>query len=151
MRVETVLLTGASGMVGRNLLEHPGLDGIRFLTPSSRELDLRDAAALLDYLADNRPDMVLHAAGRVGGIQANMRDPVAFLLDNLDMGRNVVWASHRAGVQRVINLGSSCMYPRDRSEPLREELILKGELERGVCACEDRHVALGRVPHATGS
>ncbi|MBA4177904.1 MAG: GDP-fucose synthetase [Leptothrix sp. (in: Bacteria)] len=129
MSKEKVLLTGGNGMVGRNLLEHPALEGIEFVSPGSRELDLRDARAVGDYLTQHRPSMILHAAGRVGGIQANMREPVAFLLDNLDMGRNVVWAGYQAGVRRMINLGSSCMYPRDRSDPLPEELILKGELE----------------------
>jgi GDP-L-fucose synthase len=73
--------------------------------------------------------MVINAAGKVGGIQANMREPVRFLLENLDMGRNIVWASQRKGVKRLINLGSSCMYPRNYNEPMGEELVLKGELE----------------------
>lgn len=73
--------------------------------------------------------MVIHAAGKVGGIHANIREPAGFLLENLDMGRNVVWAAHKAGIRRLINLGSSCMYPRNHSEPLGEEMVLKGELE----------------------
>jgi GDP-L-fucose synthase len=124
-----LLLTGGGGMVGRNLLEHPALARFDVLAPSSRELDLRDAGAVTDYLATHRPDVVMHSAGRVGGIQANMREPVAFLVDNLDMGRNLLLAAQRSGVQRVLNLGSSCMYPRNRSEPLREEWVLQGELE----------------------
>ena len=124
-----VLLTGGSGMVGRNLLEHAASAGIEFLTPNSAELDLRQFDAVAAYIGRHRPDAVVHTAGRVGGIQANMREPVAFLLDNLDMGRNVVWAAYKVGVRRVINLGSSCMYPRDRNDPMPEELILKGELE----------------------
>jgi len=129
MSKEKILLTGGSGMVGRNLLEHPELDGLEVLAPGSDELDLRDTRVLADYLARHRPNMIVHAAGRVGGIQANILKPVAFMLENLDMGRNVLWAGHQAGVRRVINLGSSCMYPRDRSQPLTEEFILKGELE----------------------
>jgi GDP-L-fucose synthase len=81
------------------------------------------------YLHQYKPDMVIHAAGKVGGIQANMREPVGFLLENLDMGRNIVWASRQAGVKQLLNLGSSCMYPRNHNEPLREEMVLKGELE----------------------
>lgn len=124
-----LLLTGGGGMVGRNLLEHPALAGYDVLAPSSRELDLRHADAVTDYLSTHRPDFVIHSAGRVGGIQANMREPVAFLVDNLNMGSNLLLAAQRAGVGRVINLGSSCMYPRNRSEPLREEWVLQGELE----------------------
>lgn len=116
-------------MVGRNLLEHPSLDQFEVLAPGSRELDLRDFGSVQTYLQQHQPDMIVHAAGKVGGIQANMREPVGFLLDNLDMGRNIVWAAHQTGVKRLINLGSSCMYPRNHSEPLSEEMVLKGELE----------------------
>ena len=124
-----VLLTGGSGMVGRNVLEHPDIGEFEILAPRSSELDLRNFSAVQDYLQQYQPDMVIHAAGKVGGIQANMREPVGFMLDNLDMGRNIVWAAQRAGIKRLINLGSSCMYPRNHSEPLREEMVLKGELE----------------------
>jgi GDP-L-fucose synthase len=124
-----LLLTGGGGMVGRNLIEHPAMREFDLLAPSSRELDLRDADAVADYLASSQPTIVVHSAGRVGGIQANMREPVSFLVDNLDMGRNLLLGAQRAGVERVVNLGSSCMYPRGRSEPLREEWVLQGELE----------------------
>ena len=116
-------------MVGRNLLEHSDIDGVDVLGPRSIELDLRDFNAVQAYLRKHHPDMVIHAAGKVGGIQANMREPVSFLMDNLDMGRNIVWAARQAGIMRMINLGSSCMYPRNHFEPLREEMVLKGELE----------------------
>ncbi len=116
-------------MVGRNLLEHPSLDQFEVLAPGSRELDLRNFGSVQTYLQQHQPDMIVHAAGKVGGIQANMREPVGFLLDNLDMGRNIVWAAHQTGVKRLINLGSSCMYPRNHAEPLSEEMVLKGELE----------------------
>lgn len=124
-----ILLTGSGGMVGRNLLEHPAIGEFDVLAPRSSELDLRDFNAVQTYLRKHQPDMVIHAAGKVGGIQANMREPVGFLLENLDMGRNIVWAAHQASIKRLINLGSSCMYPRNHNEPLREEMVLKGELE----------------------
>lgn len=124
-----ILLTGSGGMVGRNILEHPSIGDFEMLAPRSNELDLRDFDAVQAYLAQHQPDMIIHAAGKVGGIQANMREPVGFLMDNLDMGRNIVWAAQQAGVKKLINLGSSCMYPRNHSEPLVEEMVLKGELE----------------------
>lgn len=124
-----ILLTGGGGMVGRNLLEHPFVSEFEMLTPPSSELDLRDFKSVLGYLTKHRPEMVIHSAGKVGGIQANMREPVGFLLENLDMGRNIVWAARQTGVKQLLNLGSSCMYPRNRNEPLAEELVLKGELE----------------------
>ena len=124
-----ILLTGGSGMVGRNLLELMDIGRIKVLAPCSSELDLRNFNAVQTYLKANQPDMVIHTAGKVGGIQANQREPVSFLLENLDMGRNIIWASCQTGVKRLLNLGSSCMYPRNYNEPLREEMILKGELE----------------------
>lgn len=124
-----ILLTGGGGMVGRNVLEHPSIGQYEVLAPRRSELDLRDFVAVQAYLRTHQPDIVIHAAGKVGGIQANMRGPVGFLMDNLDMGRNIVWAAHKTGIKRLINLGSSCMYPRNHDEPLREEMVLKGELE----------------------
>ena len=116
-------------MVGRNLLEHPTIGEFEIIAPRSSELDLRDIRAVKSFLQASKPEMVIHAAGKVGGIQANMREPVSFLMDNLDMGRNIVWAAYQAGIKRLINLGSSCMYPRNHDEFLQEEMVLKGELE----------------------
>jgi GDP-L-fucose synthase len=124
-----ILLTGSGGMVGCNLLEHSAIGEFDVLAPRSSELNLLDFNAVQAYLRKHKPDMVIHAAGKVGGIQANMREPVGFLLENLDMGRNIVWASRQEGIKRLLNLGSSCMYPRNHFEPLREEMVLKGELE----------------------
>lgn len=124
-----VLLTGAGGMVGRNIMEHMDTRSFDMLAPASRELDLRDYAAVRSYLAAHHPDFIIHAAGKVGGIQANMREPVSFLVNNFDMGRNVVLAAHEAGVRRLLNLGSSCMYPRGYDGALREEMVLSGSLE----------------------
>ncbi|WP_235589447.1 NAD-dependent epimerase/dehydratase family protein [Sphingobium sp. MI1205] len=99
------------------------------LTPSRRELDLSDGALTEAYVRSTKPDIVVHAAGRVGGIQANIANPVAFLVENIDMGRNLLLACRDAGVRRFLNLGSSCMYPRDRSDLLREDDLLSGALE----------------------
>lgn len=124
-----VLLTGGRGLVGRNILEHPAAAGWEIIAPSSTELDLRDYQATLNFVRRIRPDFVIHAAGKVGGIQANIAAPVEFLVTNLDIGRNIVMAGYEAGVRRLLNLGSSCMYPRAAPNPLREESILTGELE----------------------
>lgn len=124
-----IFLTGGSGMVGRNILEHPAAKEWDFLAPSSRDLDLTRRDEVRDYVLANRPDIVIHAAGRVGGIQANVAEPVEFLVVNLDIGRNVIMAAAEAGVPRLLNLGSSCMYPRNAPNPLREEMVLQGELE----------------------
>ncbi|MBQ6757941.1 MAG: aminotransferase class I/II-fold pyridoxal phosphate-dependent enzyme [Selenomonadaceae bacterium] len=124
-----ILITGSSGLVGHNLLEAPQSKRYELLAPSHKELELLDKDAVLNYLEKNRPDLVIHAAGTVGGISANMQQPLKFLLDNLDMGRNVIYGAYRAGVKKFINLGSSCMYPRNHETPLTEDMILTGELE----------------------
>lgn len=124
-----LMLTGARGMVGRNFLEHPATGNLEILAPTSQELDLRDYNAVRAYIQANRPEMVVHAAGRVGGIQANIKHPVMFFTENLDMARNVIGAARFCGVKKLLNLGSSCMYPRNAPNPLREEMILQGELE----------------------
>lgn len=116
-------------MVGRNFLEHPQAAYHEVIAPSRNELDLRNQCAVDEYVAAIQPDLIIHAAGKVGGIEANMQKPVQFLLDNLDMGRNIVWSAYKHSVHRLINLGSSCMYPRLATNPLLEEMILQGELE----------------------
>ncbi len=123
------MLTGAGGMVGKNILEHPAAAHHDFLAPTRNELDLSDVRAVSAYVGENRPDFVIHAAGRVGGIQANMAHPVDFLVQNLDIGRNVIMAAKENGVTRFLNLASSCMYPSAAPNPLGEELILQGGLE----------------------
>ena len=124
-----LLLTGGSGMVAKNIRAHPMAEEWDILAPSHADLDLRNAAALAGWMESNRPDAVIHAAGRVGGIQANIAQPVEFLIQNLDIARNVILSSRTAGISRLINLASSCMYPHAAPNPLREELILQGELE----------------------
>jgi GDP-L-fucose synthase len=92
-------------------------------------LDLLDFNAVKDWVKINKPDFVIHAAGIVGGIAANINDPIKFYLENLDIGRNVIWASKLNNVKSLLNLGSSCMYPRSAVNPLNEDMILTGQLE----------------------
>ena len=124
-----VLLFGGTGMVGHNVLDLAAKRNIEVVAPLHREVDLIDGQAVLAAVRKVQPSIVIHAAGRVGGIEANMRAPVAFLTENWDMGRNVLMAAKEAGVTRLINLGSSCMYPKDSSGPLKESDILSGPLE----------------------
>ncbi|GAB4302829.1 MAG: GDP-L-fucose synthase [Roseovarius sp.] len=116
-------------MVGRAIRAHPAAAAHRILAPARAELDLADAAKVRAALAAEAPDLVIHAAGRVGGIQANMAQPAAFLVENMQMGLNVVQGARAAGVRGLINLGSSCMYPHNAPNPLREESLGQGPLE----------------------
>jgi nucleoside-diphosphate-sugar epimerase len=124
-----ILITGGNGMVGKNILEHQKASNYEILAPSSSELNLRNFASVDNYIKQQKPDVIIHAAGLVGGIQANMARPVDFLVYNLDMGRNIIMAAKENGVKYFLNMASSCMYPREAQNPLQEELILKGELE----------------------
>lgn len=129
MKKVRIFLTGGTGMVGRNFMEHPDLDQFEVFAPTRADLDLLDFSAVKSFLRDCRPDLVIHAAGKVGGIQANISEPVEFLIENLDIGRNVVWAAKQEGVTKLLNLGSSCMYPRGEVKALTEDMILSGKLE----------------------
>lgn len=124
-----LLITGGHGMVGRNIREAAEAAGWAVVAPSRSELDLTDDGAVDTFFRRAMPDMVVHAAGRVGGIQANIANPTAFLIENLDVGRNVILAARAAGIKRLLNLSTSCMYPVDAANPLREDVILSGKLE----------------------
>lgn len=124
-----VLLTGANGMVGKNILELAQSNEHVFLSPSSKQLNLLDGELVRQYLKQYKPDIIIHAAGVVGGIQANLAQPVKFLVDNMQMGINVITAAKECGVTKFLNVSSSCMYPRNALNPLSEDLILKGELD----------------------
>ncbi|MFD8063050.1 GDP-L-fucose synthase family protein, partial [Streptomyces cyaneofuscatus] len=104
-------------------------DGHEVLTRGRDLLDLRDAARTETYLRDIRPDAVVLAAAKVGGIMANSTYPVQFLEDNLRIQLSVIAGAHAAGTERLLFLGSSCIYPRLAPQPIREESLLTGELE----------------------
>ena len=115
-------------MVGRNLLEE--LRGQHEVAaPTHQELDLLDARVTAAHLAASPCDLVIHCAGLVGGIQANLREPARFLVENLQMGVNLLQAARASRVPRLLNLGSSCMYPKDAANPLAEDSVLRGTLE----------------------
>ena len=124
-----VFVTGGSGMVGRNLVEYFIGKEVEVLYPSSKQINLLDKEALSTFIKKNDPEMIIHCAGLVGGIQANIDNPARFLYENTQIGLNVIISSYETGIKRFINMGSSCMYPRNAKNPLVEELVLKGELE----------------------
>lgn len=116
-------------MIGSNLVEHPSAAQYQLLTPNSKALNLLSENAVLTYMQTYQPDLVIHCAGTVGGIQANIAAPVKFFSDNMRMSLNVISSAKETGVKRLLNLGSSCMYPRAAVNPLKEDMILTGELE----------------------
>lgn len=124
-----VFVTGGSGMVGRNIVEYLIDKDIEVLSPTSKEINLLDKEALKIFIQKNNPEMIIHCAGLVGGIQANINNPASFLYENTQMGLNIIMSAYESGVKRLINMSSSCVYPRNIKNPLSEEFILKGELE----------------------
>lgn len=124
-----ILLTGGSGMVGRNLLEMLQSEKIEIDSPTSKQLNLLNQSDTSTYLRNKNFDLVIHCAGKVGGIQANMKDPFSFLYENLEMGKNLIIAAKESHVKNFLNIGSSCIYPRIYSDPIKESQLLTGELE----------------------
>ncbi len=117
-------------MVGSAIRRNLASSGkFELITASRSELDLRDQSAVKDFVRRNRPDMVIIAAAHVGGILANRDHPWPFLYDNLMIEANLIQAAHQNEVQDLIFLGSSCIYPRLASQPLKEEYLLTGPLE----------------------
>lgn len=124
-----IMITGAGGMVGRNLLADARSADHEVLAPSRAALDLTDPIASRLYIARHQPELIINAAGLVGGIQANMAAQARFLSENLSLGLNVLTAAAEVGVPRLINLGSSCMYPKDLDGTLSENRLLSAPLE----------------------
>ena len=124
-----IFLTGGSGLVGRNIREHPSFKKLEILAPRREELDLTDFQAVLAWLARYKPDIVIHADGLVGGITANMANPLSFLDTNTNIGRNVIMAARSFNIKKLVNLGSSCMYPISIEGPLKEINLMEGKLE----------------------
>lgn len=125
-----IYVAGHRGLVGGAIVRRLEADGYtNLLTATSRELDLREQTAVRDFFAEHKPDHVFLAAAKVGGILANDTYPAEFLYDNLMMEANVIDAAYRNGVQKLLFLGSTCIYPRMAPQPLKEEYLLTGPLE----------------------
>lgn len=151
-----IFVTGHRGMVGSALvrcLRAQGWDNL--LLRTRQELDLLDQRAVYEFLAREKPDYIFIAAAKVGGIQANNQYRADFIHQNLVMESNLIHGAHQAGVDRLMFLGSSCIYPRDCPQPIREEYLLTGPLEptnepyaiakiAGIKLCEAYHAQHGR-------
>ena len=125
-----IFIAGHRGMVGSALIREFEANGYRELVTRGREaLDLTDQQAVRSFFAAERIDVVLLAAARVGGILANARSPAAFIYENLAIETNVIDAAYRAGVERLVFFGSSCIYPKRCPQPMRESDLLSGALE----------------------
>lgn len=151
-----VFVAGHNGMVGSALVRALQRDGnVELVTRNRAELDLTNQAAVQRFLAEERVDQVYLAAAKVGGIHANNTYPAEFLYENLMIQANVIHAAHMAGVQQLLFLGSSCIYPKLAPQPMREDALLTGTLEptnepyaiakiAGIKLCESYNRQYGR-------
>jgi GDP-L-fucose synthase len=153
---QAIFVAGHRGMVGSAIVRRLHALGYRNLVTAARsDLDLTDQTAVRAFFARQRIDHVVMAAAKVGGIHANNTYPAEFIAENLAVQVNVIDAAHRAGVQRLLFLGSSCIYPREAEQPMREEALLTGPLEptnepyaiakiAGIKLCESYNRQYGR-------
>jgi GDP-L-fucose synthase len=130
LKGKTVFVAGHRGMVGAALVRRLAGEDVELLTLGRSEVDLRDQAAVFKWFADKRPQAVFLAAAKVGGIVANNTLRGEFLYDNLIIAANVIQAAHTNGTEKLMFLGSSCIYPRLAPQPLREDSMLTGPLEQ---------------------
>nr|WP_269750915.1 GDP-L-fucose synthase [Mesorhizobium comanense] len=124
-----VFVAGHGGMVGSAVVRRLATEDCEILTAPREALDLRDQEGVRRWMADRRPDVVVIAAARVGGILANDRFPVDFLNDNLTLQTNIIDSAFRSDVRKLLFLGSSCIYPKLAPQPIREDALLTGPLE----------------------
>jgi GDP-L-fucose synthase len=128
--MKTILILGASGFVGKNFLNNVQASKYNILCPYSDELDLLDKSAITSYLKNNRPDIIINAAGKVGGILKNIKSQYSFLLENTLINLNLISASKEQKVKNFINLSSSCIYPSNLGRPIKEDDLLTDKLEK---------------------
>ncbi|OQW79760.1 MAG: GDP-fucose synthetase [Proteobacteria bacterium ST_bin14] len=126
---KTVFIAGHNGMVGSALVRRLARENCTVVTAARADLDLRNEAAVDLFIRKTRPDAVILAAAKVGGIMANKTYPVEFMLDNLIIQNNVIAASYNAGVEKLLFLGSSCIYPKFADQPITEDALLTSALE----------------------
>src|SRR5437764_1893482 len=127
---DKIYVAGHSGLVGSALVRLLKARGFtNLITRSRAEVDLRDERLVRDFFAEERPEVVVLAAAKVGGIKANIDAPVEFLIENLQIQNNVIRAAHEAGTRKLLFLGSSCIYPKFAPQPIPESALLSGPLE----------------------
>ena len=153
---QRIYVAGHRGMVGSAIVRKLSMDpSIELVLASRSELDLLDSTAVARYFDKQKPDQVYLAAARVGGIHANNTYPAEFISQNLQIQNNMIQAAHNSDVQQLLFLGSSCIYPKHAAQPILEEALLTGQLERtneayaiakiaGIKMCESYNRQYGR-------
>ena len=126
---KTVWVAGETGMVGSATIRRLASEDCTLLSATRKDFDLRDQSSVTTWMKKSRPNIVVVAAATVGGIYANSTRPAEFLYDNLMIESNIIHAAHEAGTEKLLFLGSACIYPRDAAQPMAENALLTGPLE----------------------
>lgn len=129
LKGKRIWVAGHTGLVGSAVVRRLKDEDCEILTVGHAQLDLRNQKETLKWVHSNKPDMIIHAAARVGGILANERNPAEFLYDNLMIEANVIHAAHLCEVEKLLFLGSSCIYPKEAPQPIEPDALLSGPLE----------------------
>lgn len=129
LRDKKIWVAGETGMVGQAVLRRLQTENVEILSAPHKDLDLTNQAQTYDWMQSHKPDVVIMAAGKVGGIVANSTTPADFLYDNLSMAQNVIHSAFQIDVQNLLYLGSSCIYPKFTDQPITEDALLTGALE----------------------
>lgn len=124
-----IWISGETGMVGSALSRRLAVENCQIISASHAELDLCNQKQTYDWLEKNKPEVIVMAAAKVGGIGANIAEPASFLQENLAMAQNVIHGAYRSGVQKLLYLGSSCIYPKFANQPIKEDALMGSALE----------------------
>ena len=150
-----IYISGHNGLVGSAILRRLKLQGYKnLLTISKKKLDLTNEKKVFNFIKKNKPEFVINAAAKVGGILDNNSKPAEYIYTNLSIQQNIIHASFKNNVKNLIFLGSSCIYPRDAKQPIKEEYLLSGKLEKtnepyaiakiaGIKMCESYNLQYG--------
>ena len=124
LKNKKIFVAGHKGMVGSSIMNELNSLNLEVLTAEKNELDLRDFSLVNNWFEKNKPEVVVIAAAKVGGIHANSSYPVQFLLDNLKIQNNLIEISYKHDVKKLLFLGSSCIYPKNSPQPIKEDYLL---------------------------
>ena len=124
--LKRILITGSSGMLGKSLIKRINY---KIFTPNRKKLNLYNFSKIKKYIKKNKINFVIHCAAKVGGIQDNIKNQLSYLVENVNINKNVIMASYESGIKNFINIGSSCIYPKNMKTRISEKLIFKGNFE----------------------
>ena len=128
--IKKILITGSNGMLGRNIINDKKFKRFKLIKLSREQFDLKNQKKMINYLKKLMPDLIIHCAAKVGGIGDNFKNNLQYFKENVDINNSVILSAKKVGIKRLINFGSSCMYPVSAKKPLKENYISLNNLEK---------------------